>query len=51
VVKRFEVELTTPEHVFMAQEEELTDNNNSMFCIAKGDCNVIIKDKIGDVVE
>lgn len=51
VVRRFEVELTTPEHLFMAQEEELTTENHNMFFIAKGDCDVWIKDKIGEVYE
>lgn len=51
VVKRFDVVLTTPEHAFVTQEEELTEENHNMFFIAKGDCNVKVKDKIGDIVE
>jgi hypothetical protein len=33
------------------QDEELTDSNNSLFIIQKGDCNVIVKDMINDSTE
>ena len=51
VIKRFEVELTTPEYAFMTQEEELNEENTNRFFSSKGDCNVMVKDKIGDIIE
>lgn len=56
IIKRLEIELATPEYVFMVQDEEvklnLTENserdkrNDYMFFIAKGECNVMVKDKL-----
>lgn len=51
VVKRLQVELATPESVFVSQDDELTPENSYMYFIAKGDCNVMIKDKVNDVFE
>ena len=51
IIKRFGVVLTTPEQVFVQQEDEFNDQNNSMFFIAKGDCDVKVKDKIGEIGE
>jgi hypothetical protein len=51
VVKRLQVELATPESVFVAQDDELTLDNSYMYFISKGDCNVMIKDKVNDVAE
>jgi len=51
IVKRLEVELTTPEHCFMNQDEEVDDRNNYVFFIQKGDCDVRVKDRINDVIE
>lgn len=51
MIKRFDVELTTPEYAFVTQEEVLTEENMNMFFLAKGDCNVLVKDKIGGIVE
>lgn len=52
VVKRLQVELATPESVFVSQNDAVTRETACMFFIAKGDCNVIIKDKVNnDAVE
>ena len=51
VVRRLEVELKMPEHAFITQDEEVTDENGYMFFIVKGDCSVTVKDKIGEAVE
>lgn len=51
VVKRLEVELTTPEYVFMSQDEEIDDTNHYMFFVQKGDCTVKVKDRINDIIE
>jgi CRP-like cAMP-binding protein len=45
------VELSTPEQAFVNQEDDLTEENTNMFFIAKGDCDVKVRDKIGDIVE
>jgi hypothetical protein len=44
LVKRLEVELATPENVFVSQGDEAAKSANYMFFIAKGDCNVMISD-------
>ena len=49
VVKRLTVELATPEDVFVAQDDSYEQNNN-MYFIAKGDCVVIVKDRLKDGV-
>jgi hypothetical protein len=51
-VKRLEVELTTPEKVFVAQDDKLEDPKKCyMFFIAKGDCFVKVKDRLKDGTE
>jgi hypothetical protein len=40
--------LATPEMIFVNQDDELTEENSFMFFIAKGDCVVMIKDKVSD---
>ncbi len=34
--------------IFVNQDDELTEENSFMFFIAKGDCVVMIKDKVSD---
>lgn len=50
VVKRLEVELATPEMMFIAQDEPL-EANSYMYFIAKGDCFVQVKDRLNQGVE
>ncbi len=45
VVKRLEVELATPEHKFVGQDDSDPEHLSHMFFIAKGDCVVFVKDK------
>ena len=47
VVKRLEVELATPEDVFLAQDDP-AEQNYYMYFIAKGECVVKIKDRLKD---
>lgn len=47
VVKRLEVELATPEMIFIAQDDA-PEVNNYMYFIAKGDCFVRVKDRLNE---
>jgi hypothetical protein len=48
LMKRLEVELATPEMVFVNQDDEINQTNAYMFFLAKGDCVVMIKDRVHD---
>jgi hypothetical protein len=50
VVMRLQVELATPENVFVVQDDPL-ENNSYMYFIAKGDCFINVKDRLKDGVE
>lgn len=43
--------LKTPETVICKQDEELTKENDHIYFIAKGKCEVIVQDKFGDRFE
>jgi len=43
-VRRLEVELEVPEHVFVLQEEHPVEENTFMYFIAKGLCQVKVRD-------
>jgi hypothetical protein len=43
--------LKTPEYIFCHQDELRTDENDFMYFIAKGKCEVKIKDKFNDRYE
>lgn len=47
VVKRLQVELATPEMIFIAQDDAAGDDS-SMYFIAKGDCFVSVKDRLNE---
>ncbi|CDW87072.1 cyclic nucleotide-binding protein [Stylonychia lemnae] len=48
IVKRLKVELATPEQIFVSQDDEVTEDTCYMFFLAKGDCVVMIKDRVQD---
>ena len=48
IVKRMDTMLKTPETVLIKQDEELTKDNDEIYFIAKGKCNVLVKDKFTD---
>jgi hypothetical protein len=48
IVKRLKVELATPEQIFVSQDDEVTEETSHMFFLAKGDCVVMIKDRVAE---
>ena len=48
LIKRLDVQLATPEQMFVNQDDELTEGNDYMYFLAKGDCVVLIKDRVFD---
>jgi CRP-like cAMP-binding protein len=48
IVKRMDTMLHTPEFFICHQDEELITSNDDIYFIAKGKCNVLIRDKFGD---
>jgi hypothetical protein len=51
IVKRMDTMLKTPETVFCKQDEDLTKENDQIYFIAKGKCDVIVQDKFTDRFE
>uniref|UniRef100_A0A7S3CT47 Cyclic nucleotide-binding domain-containing protein n=1 Tax=Strombidium rassoulzadegani TaxID=1082188 RepID=A0A7S3CT47_9SPIT len=51
IVKRMDTMLKTPESILCAQDEEITKDNEEIYFIAKGKCQVIVKDKFEDRFE
>jgi hypothetical protein len=45
IVKKMDTILKTPESILCKQNEEVTKENNDIYFIAKGKCNVSVKDK------
>ena len=48
LVKRMEVELTSPEFAFFNVDDEFNEENCNMFIIHKGDCKVTVKDNLDE---
>lgn len=51
VVKRLQVELATPENVFIEQDDMPVEDKMFIYFIAKGGCEVIVKDRISEGFE
>lgn len=51
IVKRMDTMLKTPETIFCKQDEDLNKENDHIYFIAKGKCEVIVQDKFGDRFE
>jgi hypothetical protein len=51
IVKRMQTMLKTPEFIFCQQDEVRTDENDFLYFIAKGKCEVRVKDKFHDRYE
>ena len=48
LVKRMEVELTTPEFAFFNVDDDYSEDTCCMYFIQKGDCKVLVKDNVDE---